>query len=142
MKSGPARLPKTFVSRFARSAVQTLQRHRAHIRANESQVGGPAYRERTRGFHRDELTYRWQHVASGRIVSRTKLEMREEHGPRHDSLDCLVAGRIQISRGWRLAPQPCWARGRGGSSPDYASIGTAIRSRATQTPSLTAYTST
>lgn len=65
----------------------------------------PAYRERARGFHRDERTYRWQHVESGRIVSRTKLEMREEHGLRPDSLDGLVAGRIQTSRGWRLAPR-------------------------------------
>lgn len=37
---------------------------------------------------------------------------------------------------------PSWARGRGGFLRDYASIGTAIRSRATQTPSLTAYIST
>lgn len=50
-------------------------------------------------------TYRWQHVVSGRIVSRTRLEMREEHGLRPDSLDSLVAGRIQSSRGWRLAPR-------------------------------------
>jgi len=75
----------------------------------------PAYRERARGFHRDERTYRWQQVASGRIVSRTKAEMREGHGLRSDSLDSLVAGRIQTSRGWRLAPRsllgesPRWA---------------------------------
>lgn len=65
----------------------------------------PAYRERARGFHRDERTYRWQHIESGRIVFRTKLEMREEHGLRPTSLDGLVAGRIQTSQGWRLAPR-------------------------------------
>lgn len=65
----------------------------------------PAYRERARGFNRDERTYRWQHVASGQIVSRTKAEMREEHGLRPDSLDGLVVGRIQTSGGWRLAPR-------------------------------------
>lgn len=31
--------------------------------------------------------------------------MQEEHGLRPDSLDSLVAGRIQTSRGWRLAPR-------------------------------------
>ncbi len=70
-----------------------------------------AYRERARGFHRYERTYRWQHVASWRIVSRTKLEMREEHGLRPTSLDGLVAGRIQTSHGWRLAPR--WLLGEG-----------------------------
>ena len=41
--------------------------------------------------------------------------MREEHGLRPDSLDSLVAGRIQTSRGWQLAPRsllrrsPRWA---------------------------------
>lgn len=74
-----------------------------------------AYRERARGFHRDERTYRWQHIESGRIASRTKLEMREEFGLKPDALDSLVAGRIQTSRGWRLAPRsllgkgPMWA---------------------------------
>jgi len=66
----------------------------------EARWADPAYRERERGFHRDERTYRWQHIESGRVVSRTKAEMREEHGLRPDSLDSLVAGRIQTSRGW------------------------------------------
>lgn len=65
----------------------------------------PTYRERARGFHRDERTYSWQHIESGRIVSRTKAEMREEHGLRPDSLNGLLAGRIQTSWGWRMAPQ-------------------------------------
>lgn len=47
----------------------------------------------------------WQHIESGRIVSRTKAEIREEHGMRRDSLDSLVAWRLQISRGWRLVPR-------------------------------------
>lgn len=65
----------------------------------------PDYRERARGFHRDERTYRWQHVESRRTVSRTEAEMREGHGLWSDSLDGLMAGRIQISRGRRLAPR-------------------------------------
>lgn len=65
----------------------------------------PTYRVRARGFHCDERTYRWQHIASGRVVSRTKAEMRKEHDLRPDSLDALVAGRIRTSRGWLLAPQ-------------------------------------
>ena len=68
-------------------------------------MANPAYRKRALGFSRDECTYRWEHVASGRIVSRTKAEMREEHGLRPDSLDSFVAGRIQTFRGWRLAPR-------------------------------------
>lgn len=43
--------------------------------------------------------------------SRTKLEMREEHGLRPDSLDGLVAGCIQTSRGWRLAPRSLLGEG-------------------------------
>ncbi|WP_277380839.1 hypothetical protein [Stenotrophomonas maltophilia] len=73
----------------------------------------PAYRERARGFHRYERTYCWQHVASWRIVSRTKREMREEHGPRPDSLDGLVAGRIQTFRDCRLAPRNLLGKGPG-----------------------------
>ncbi len=38
----------------------------------------PAYREHARSFNRDERTYRWQHIGFGLIVSRTKLEMRQE----------------------------------------------------------------
>lgn len=63
-------------------------------------------REHARSFPRDEGTYRWQQSESGRIVSRTKAEMGEKHGLRPDSLDSLVAGRVQTSRGWRLAPRP------------------------------------
>ena len=37
--------------------------------------------------------------------------MREEHGLRPDSLDGLVAGRIQTSRGWRLAPRSLLGEG-------------------------------
>lgn len=66
----------------------------------------PAYRERARGFHRDERTYCRQHVESERIVSR-QSRMPEGEGLRPDSLDGLVAGRIQASRGWRLAPCLC-----------------------------------
>lgn len=71
----------------------------------------PAYRERARGFHRDERTYRWQHIVSGRIVSRTKAEMCQQYGLKSDSLDSLVAGRIQTSRGWRLAPRSLLGEG-------------------------------
>lgn len=86
--------------------------HRARISAQmKARWADPAYRERARGFHRDERTYRWQHVASGRIVSRTKLEMREEYGLRPTSLDGLVAGRIQTSQGWRLAPRSLLGEG-------------------------------
>lgn len=38
--------------------------------------------------------------------------MREEHGLRADSLDGLVAGRIQTSRGWRLAPRSVLGEGQ------------------------------
>ncbi len=80
--------------------------YRARISAQmKARWADPAYRERARSFHRDERTYRWQHVASGRIVSRTKAEMRAEQGLRPNSLDSLVAGRIQTSGGWRLAPR-------------------------------------
>ncbi len=70
-----------------------------------------AYRERTRGFHHDERTYRWQHIKSGRIVSGTKLEMREEHCLRPDSPDGLAAGRIRASQGWRLSPRSLLGEG-------------------------------
>lgn len=90
--------------------------HRERISAQmKARWAAPAYRERSRGFHRDDHTYRWQHIASERIVSRTKLEMRQERGLRPDSLDGLVAGRIKICRGWRLAPRsllgesPTWS---------------------------------
>ena len=65
----------------------------------------PAYRERARGNHRDERAYRWQHVPSGRIVTMTKRDLQEEFGLKPHALDSLVAGRIQTSRGWRLAPR-------------------------------------
>lgn len=45
-------------------------------------------------FNRHERIHRWQHVTSGRIVSRTKTEMRDEYGLKPDSLDSHVAGRI------------------------------------------------
>lgn len=80
--------------------------HRARISVQmKARWADPAYRGRARGFRRDERTYCWQHVASGRIVSRSKLEMRGEEGLRPDSLDSLVSGRIQTSRGWQLAPR-------------------------------------
>lgn len=41
----------------------------------------------------------------GLMCAGHKLEMREEHGSRPDSLNGLVAGRIQTSRGWPLAPR-------------------------------------
>lgn len=65
----------------------------------------PAYRERARGFNRDDHAYRWQHIASGRVVVRTKAEMREEYGLTAGALDDLAAGRSKTSRGWRLAPR-------------------------------------
>ena len=92
--------------------------YRARISAQmKARWADPAYRERARGFHRDERTYRWQHVASGRIVSRTKAEMRAEQGLRPDSLDGLVAGRIQTSRGWRLAPRSLLGEAPKGAFP-------------------------
>lgn len=69
------------------------------------------YRERAGDFNRDTRTYRWQHIASGQIVSRTKREMREEFGLRADSLDAIVAGRTATSLGWRLAPAVSLGRG-------------------------------
>ena len=65
----------------------------------------PAYRERARGFHRDDRAYRWQNIASGRVVVRTKVEMRAEYGLTAGALDDLAAGRSKTSRGWRLAPR-------------------------------------
>lgn len=112
------RAPEEAASRQAIATREAMARlwadpdHRARISARmRARWADPAYRERARGFHRDERTYRWQHVASGRIVSRTKAEMREEHGLRPDSLDGLVAGRIQTSRGWRLAPRSLLGEG-------------------------------
>ena len=65
----------------------------------------PAYRERARGFHRDDRAYRWQNIASGRVVVRTKVEMRGEYGLTAGALDDIAAGHSKTSRGWRLAPQ-------------------------------------
>lgn len=39
------------------------------------------------------------------LLSRAKLEMREDHGLRHTALDRFVAGRLQASWGWRLVPR-------------------------------------
>jgi hypothetical protein len=64
----------------------------------------PAYREYAGSFRRDGRAYYWQHIDSGRIVFRTKLEMRQQLGLKAPALDDLVAGRIQTSRGWRIAP--------------------------------------
>ncbi len=64
----------------------------------------PAYREYAGSFRRDERAYYWQRVSSGQIVSRTKLEMRQQFGLNPHALDDLVAGRIQTSGGWRIAP--------------------------------------
>lgn len=61
---------------------------------------GPACQERPWGFFCDEPTYRWQHVASGRIVSRTKEKMHEEQGVWLDLLNGLVSGRIRTSGRW------------------------------------------
>lgn len=89
--------------------------YRARISAQmKARWQDPAYRERAGDFHRDKRTYRWQHIESGRIVSRTKREMREEFGLKADALDLLVVGRIQVSKRWRLARDPYWARRRNG----------------------------
>lgn len=109
---GEAASRQATATRKAMARLWADPEHRARISAQmKARWADPAYRERARGFHRDERTYRWQHVASGRIVSRTKLEMREEYGLRPDSLDGLVAGRIQTSRGWRLAPRSVLGEG-------------------------------
>ena len=112
------RAPEEAASRQVTATREAMARlwadpeRRARISAQmKARWADPAYRERARGFHRHERTYRWQHVASGRIVSRTQLEMREEHGLRPTSLDGLVAGRIQTSRGWRLAPRSLLGEG-------------------------------
>lgn len=65
----------------------------------------PAYGERARGFNRDDRAGRWLHIASGRVVVRTKTEMREEYGLTAGALDDLAAGRSKTSRDWRLAPR-------------------------------------
>lgn len=80
--------------------------YRARMSAQmKARWADPDCRERARSFNRDGRAYRWQHVASGRIVSRAKHEMRDEYGLKPESLDSLVAGRIQTSQGWRLAPR-------------------------------------
>lgn len=80
--------------------------YRARISAQmKARWADPAYRERARGFHRDDRTYRWQNIASGRVVVRTKVEMREEYGLTAGALDDLAAERSKTSRGWRLAPR-------------------------------------
>ncbi|WP_146910182.1 hypothetical protein [Arenimonas daejeonensis] len=66
-----------------------------------------AYRENAGSFRRDERTYYWQRVSSGQIVSRTKLEMRQQFGLKSPALDDLVAGRIQTSRGGESRPASC-----------------------------------
>jgi len=109
---GEAASRQAIAAREAMARLWADPEHRARVSAQmKARWADPAYRERARGFHRDERTYRWQHVESGRIVSRTKAEMREEYGLRPDSLDSLVAGRIQTSRGWRLAPRSLLGEG-------------------------------
>ena len=112
------RAPEEAASRQATATREAMARlwgdpdYRARISAQmKARWEDPAYRERAAGNNRDKRAYRWQHVESGRIVSRTKAEMREEHGLRADSLDSLVAGRIQTSRGWRLAPRSMLGEG-------------------------------
>ena len=106
------RAPEEAASRQVTATREAMARlwadpeRRARISAQmKARWAGLAYRERARGFRRDERTDHWLHLESGRIVSRAKLEMREEHGLRADFLDGLVAGRIQTSRGWRRAPR-------------------------------------
>lgn len=109
---GEAATRQATATREAMARLWADPEHRARISAQmKARWADPAYRQRARGFHRDERTYRWQHAESGRIVSRTKLEMREEYDLRADSLDGLVAGRIQTSRGWRLAPRSLLGEG-------------------------------
>lgn len=43
-----------------------------------------------------------KHVESGRVVSRAKLEIREKHGLKADSLDGPLAGRVHASRCLRI----------------------------------------
>lgn len=64
----------------------------------------PAYSEHARSFHRDDRTYRWQHIES---ADRLPDQARNAPGtrPAATSLDGLAAGRIQTSRGWRMAPR-------------------------------------
>lgn len=109
---GGATAPGEAVSRQAKASREAMAErwadpdYRARISAQmKARWADPAYRERARGNNRDPRTYRWQHNASGRIVSRTKLEMREEFGLKPDALDCLVSGCTRTSRGWRLAPR-------------------------------------
>jgi hypothetical protein len=66
----------------------------------------PAYRERASGNRRDDAKYRWRHLPSGRVVTRTKREMREEFGLKADALSALAAGRNNTSQGWALEMKP------------------------------------
>ena len=114
--------PGEAVSHQVAASLKTMARlwadptYRARISAQmKARWADPAYRERASGNNRDERIYRWQHVSSWRIVSGTKLEMRQQYGLKADALDSLVTGRIHMSRGWRLAPRsllgkdPTWA---------------------------------
>lgn len=66
----------------------------------------PEYRDRARGFRRDDKVYHWRNVQTGETVRRTRLEMREEYGLKADGLDAVVAVRSQTTRGWGLVPKP------------------------------------
>ncbi|HHW4679407.1 MAG TPA: hypothetical protein ACQGQH_08225 [Xylella sp.] len=50
----------------------------------------------------DPRTHRWQHVATKRIVERTRLEMQDEFGLRSSTLSAMFAGRK--FRGRRVLP--------------------------------------
>lgn len=62
-------------------------------------------------------------LASGQIVSLTKLEMHEEHELRTDVFDNLVAGCSGPREASGSRRDPCWVRVRGGSFRDsYAAL--------------------
>lgn len=93
---GEAATRQATATREAMARLWADPEHRARISAHmKARWADPAYRERAAGNNRDERTYRWQHIDPGRIVSRTRHEMREEFGLKADALNSLVAGQNQ-----------------------------------------------
>jgi hypothetical protein len=52
-----------------------------------------------RCWNLDRCHYRRQHIASGRIDTRTKFEMHDEFGLKLNALNSIAAGRTQNARG-------------------------------------------
>ena len=74
------------------------------LAALKAKARDPEHRARERLRSADPRTYRWQEVATGRIVKRTRLEMQDEFGLRSSAIAAMLAGTKKTVRGWRVLP--------------------------------------